>query len=198
MGCSCSTVVEHKPSYQEVVGLKSTKCWAPFLLLLSFPIFLHQWSVLNQVPQVGASLTMCCERKKWMPSCAAWGKTGSIGSHWIKKATDSMFWLRKRSIKIFHGSKLKIPFCKNRQTGLLPFFGWSSGLFWNRFLKDQVVKLKIFEKYHFLQLIDPAKLYISKRRCSRVIWGTSLSYQIDEKILGPCQGQYSNKVYDLI
>ena len=35
-----------------------------FLLLLSFPTFLHKWNVLNQVPQGGASLTVCCENKK--------------------------------------------------------------------------------------------------------------------------------------
>ena len=35
-----------------------------FFLLLSFPTFLHKWSVLNQVPQRGASLIACCERKK--------------------------------------------------------------------------------------------------------------------------------------
>ena len=36
---------------------------------LKNPTFLHQWSVLSQVPQGGASLTVCS--KQWMPSCAA-------------------------------------------------------------------------------------------------------------------------------
>ena len=33
-----------------------------FFLLLSFPTFLHQWNLLNKVPQVAASLTVSCER----------------------------------------------------------------------------------------------------------------------------------------
>ena len=38
---------------QEIVGSNPAGwCWA-------FPSFLHQWSVLNLVPQVGASLTPC-------------------------------------------------------------------------------------------------------------------------------------------
>ena len=44
-----------------------------FLLFPSFPDFLQQWSVLNQVTQEGASLLV-----KWMPSHAAKGQTGSI------------------------------------------------------------------------------------------------------------------------
>ena len=36
-------------------------CRAFFLLLLSVPTFLHQWSVLNQVPQRS---TVCCESHK--------------------------------------------------------------------------------------------------------------------------------------
>ena len=62
--------LEHTPHNQEVVGLNPTECWA-FLLHLSFPTFLYQWRVPNQVPQGGAPLTVCCGRKKWMPSCAA-------------------------------------------------------------------------------------------------------------------------------
>ena len=38
--------------------------WPFFLLLLSFPTFLYQWSALNQAPQGGASLTVCCEAIK--------------------------------------------------------------------------------------------------------------------------------------
>ena len=33
-----------------------------FFRLLPFPTFLHQWSVLNKVPQESASLTGFCER----------------------------------------------------------------------------------------------------------------------------------------
>ena len=58
----CSTVVEHMPHNQEVVHLSPARCWA-FFLLLSFSTFLHQWSVLNQVPQGGASLIVSCETK---------------------------------------------------------------------------------------------------------------------------------------
>ena len=54
-----------------------------FLLpLLYFPTYLHQWSVLNQVPQRGASLTLGCEITT---GSAAWGKTGSKSSYWVKK-----------------------------------------------------------------------------------------------------------------
>ena len=56
-----------------------------FFLLLCFPTFLHLWSVLNQVPQGRRSLTGCCERKKWMPGCAARGEAGSKGSNWVLK-----------------------------------------------------------------------------------------------------------------
>ena len=56
-----------------------------FLLILSSPSFLHPWSVLNQVPQGGASQLCVVKEKKWMPSCAAWGKTGSISSDWVEQ-----------------------------------------------------------------------------------------------------------------
>ena len=46
----------------EVMSSNPIGCMV-FLLLLSFPSFLHKWSVLNQVPQGGASLTVCCEGK---------------------------------------------------------------------------------------------------------------------------------------
>ena len=85
MGRGCSTVVERRPRNQEVVGSKSCQVIGFFILILHFPAFLHQWSVLIQVPQGGASLTVLCESNtKWMPSCSAWGKTGSITSVWVK------------------------------------------------------------------------------------------------------------------
>ena len=63
----CSTAVEHMPRNLEVVGLNPARCWAYFLLffsfLLSLPTYLHKWSDLNQVPQGGATLTVCIERK---------------------------------------------------------------------------------------------------------------------------------------
>ena len=65
MGHGCSTVVEQTPHIHEVVGLNPAGCWA-FFLLLSFPTFLHQWSLLNQVTQGAASPTVCCGRKKKM------------------------------------------------------------------------------------------------------------------------------------
>ena len=46
---------------QEVAGSNPTRCWA--FLFFYLPTFLHQSRVLNQVPQGGASLTVCCERK---------------------------------------------------------------------------------------------------------------------------------------
>ena len=56
-----------------------------FLLRRSFPTFLHQLSVFNQVPQGGESLIVCCEsNKKRLRSCAAWGKTGSLSSDLVK------------------------------------------------------------------------------------------------------------------
>ena len=60
-------------------------CWVMglFLLpLLSFPTYSHQWSVLNQVPQRGASLTLSCEITT---GSAARGKTGSTSSYWVKE-----------------------------------------------------------------------------------------------------------------
>ena len=54
VGHGCSTAVEDTPRNQEVVGSNPPGCCAFFLLLLSFPTFLHQWSVLNQVPQGGS------------------------------------------------------------------------------------------------------------------------------------------------
>ena len=59
-----SMVVEHTPHNQEVVWFESRRVLGLFLLLLlSFPTFLQQRSVLNQVPQGGASLAVCCEIK---------------------------------------------------------------------------------------------------------------------------------------
>ena len=57
------TTVKRTPRNQEVVGSNPAGCWA-FFLLLFLPTFLHQWSVLNQVTQGGASLTLCCESNK--------------------------------------------------------------------------------------------------------------------------------------
>ena len=57
-------VVAHQyrqPSNQEVRGLNSAVHWTFFLLLLSFPTFLHQFSAPKQVPPGNASLTVCCE-----------------------------------------------------------------------------------------------------------------------------------------
>ena len=62
LGHGCSTAVDHMPRNQEVVGVDAAGYWAFFLL--SFPTFLQQWSVLNQVPQGGASLKGCCESNK--------------------------------------------------------------------------------------------------------------------------------------
>ena len=85
-GCGCSTTVEHTPRNLEVVGLNPAGC-SFFFFFLSLSTFLHQWSVLNQVPHGGASLAECYERnkKKWMPSWNAWCETCSISSDWVKK-----------------------------------------------------------------------------------------------------------------
>ena len=61
MGCNCSTVVECAPRKLVVLGSNPAGSWAFFFIFLSFPTFGHQWRVLNQVPQGGASLTVCCE-----------------------------------------------------------------------------------------------------------------------------------------
>ena len=58
MGCSCSTAVEYLPCNQKVGGSIPAGCR---FFPSSFPTFLHQWSVLNQIPQGGASLTVCCD-----------------------------------------------------------------------------------------------------------------------------------------
>ena len=77
MGRGCMTEFGHMPGNQKVLGSNPTGPWAFFFFVLSLPTLLRHWSVLIQVPQGGASLTTCCEIKKWMPSCAAKGKTGS-------------------------------------------------------------------------------------------------------------------------
>ena len=71
----CSTAVEHTPGNVEVVtpgnvevvGSNNAGGWAFFLLLsvssLSHPSFLHQWSVLNQVPQKEAPLQLCVAKE---------------------------------------------------------------------------------------------------------------------------------------
>ena len=70
MGRSGSSVVHRMPRYQKVAGSnpgvgsffllsKLEMLWALilcFLVIPPFPTFLQQWSVLNQVPQGGASL----------------------------------------------------------------------------------------------------------------------------------------------
>ena len=69
-GRGCSKAVVNKLSNMEVVGSNPAGCWAFFLFF--FPTSLHQWSVLNQVPEGGASLTGVVKAlNKWMPSCAA-------------------------------------------------------------------------------------------------------------------------------
>ena len=35
-----------------------------FFFFLSLKTILHQWSVLNQIPQGGSSLSVCCERNE--------------------------------------------------------------------------------------------------------------------------------------
>ena len=59
-----------------------------FLLSLSFSLklsFLIMFSVLNQVPQGGASLWNDMKVNKKIPSWAACGETGLISSDWMKK-----------------------------------------------------------------------------------------------------------------
>ena len=73
-GHGCSIVVEHTARNLEAMGLNPAVSSFD-IFSLSLPTFLHQWIVFNQVPQGGASLTVCCgSNKKWMPHCAAWGK----------------------------------------------------------------------------------------------------------------------------
>ena len=55
-------MVEQTPHYQEIVGSNPASCWA-FSFYFSFPSFYHQWGVLNQVPQGGASLAVFCDSK---------------------------------------------------------------------------------------------------------------------------------------
>ena len=63
LGNGCSTAAERMPCNLEAVGSNPAGCWA-FSLLLLLPTFLRQWSVLNQVPQGSASLTVCSERNR--------------------------------------------------------------------------------------------------------------------------------------
>ena len=70
VGRICSTVVEHTPRHLKVVATYPAGCWAfssssSFdFFSLSLLTFLPQWSVFNQLPQEGASLTVCCERNR--------------------------------------------------------------------------------------------------------------------------------------
>ena len=79
------------------MGLNPTEYWA-FLLLL-----LHQWSVLNQIPQGDASLTACYEsnEKYRTPSSATWVETGSISSDRVKNC-----WTLNKGI--WKGKKKKV------------------------------------------------------------------------------------------
>ena len=64
-------MVEHTSCDQEVMGSNPAGCWGVFFFY--FYLFLLSFTC-------GVSLTrslMCWERKKWMPSCAVWGETGS-------------------------------------------------------------------------------------------------------------------------
>ena len=56
----------------EIVGSIPTSYWVIFSSL-----FIPQKRVFNQVPQGGAALLICLN-KKWMLSCAAWGETSII------------------------------------------------------------------------------------------------------------------------
>ena len=49
---------------QEIVGSNPARCWAFFLILLAFPTFLHQCSVVNEVASRRWILNVCCEMKK--------------------------------------------------------------------------------------------------------------------------------------
>ena len=63
LGCSCSRPSEHTPRNLEVMGLNPARCLALFFFFFqSVPTLLHQWNVLNPVPQGSVSLTECCER----------------------------------------------------------------------------------------------------------------------------------------
>ena len=80
----------------KVVDLNPASCWA-FFFFPSFPTFLRHRHVHNQVPQRLSTIIYNCvlwKQLKWMPSCAAWSKTGSISSDRVKKpqhsSTDSL------------------------------------------------------------------------------------------------------------
>ena len=71
----------------------------------SFPTFLHQWSVLNQAPQWGTSLSECCEsHKNGCLAVLAGAKQAQIA--WIKKhwkyenENTHAFYCRQNKVKI--------------------------------------------------------------------------------------------------
>ena len=82
MGRGCSTAVEHTPRNLEVVGLNTARWWAFFYLFFRFLLSISSYfpsPVLNQVPQGGASLTVCNERnRKKGNGCLGWNRFNKL------------------------------------------------------------------------------------------------------------------------
>ena len=90
-GRSCSTALKRRPHNLEVVYLKPTGGLAFSFFFLSFPAFLHQWSVLIQ--ECISNCVLWKQFKKMTPSCAAWAETALISSAWVKKSYYRQDWL---------------------------------------------------------------------------------------------------------
>ena len=100
MDRGCSTAEKHMIGTLEVVGSNLARCWHFYFFFLSSPTFLHQWSVFDQVPQGGASLSVCCNIFfKWMPSCSALGKISSV---YGKKVRQQMARLSPKNTLVQH------------------------------------------------------------------------------------------------
>ena len=84
-GRGWSTVVEHTACHPEVVGSNPAWCWA---FSSSFYIFLLSFTGGESLIRDNHCV-LWKQFKKWMPSCAAWGKRGSINSDWVKKVLTS-------------------------------------------------------------------------------------------------------------
>ena len=96
IGQYCQTPLSKLELVSPVVSWKVRRSMVripPGIGLLFFFYLSYFPSPLKQVPQEGASLTVCCDsNKKNMPSCGAWGKD------WFKNSSTTFQWLITSSV----------------------------------------------------------------------------------------------------
>ena len=79
LGLGCSTGIEHSSHNQQIVGLNLSGCRA-FLI--------PQWSVLNQIPQGGASQIVCSGRQIMDAQLCCLGKNRLKSTDGVKKSSQ--------------------------------------------------------------------------------------------------------------